>query len=179
MTLHPGWYALYVRSRSEHQVARHLTEKGYETLLPLHRETRRWSDRIKDVTLPLFPNYVFCRMSSTGVGLIVGTPGVVRIVGTGATPVPIDTGEIDAVRRIVSAGVPVGPWPFLHVGQRVEIQSGPLNGLQGILTRAGNADKLVVSVWMLQRSVAVEIDRRQAVPLAPPRAEQPSSVRLS
>ena len=165
VTLGPGWYALYVRSRAEHMVARYLEEKGYEPFLPLYRSKRRWVDRVKELELPLFPNYVFCRVTSHAVGLIVSTPGVLRIVGAGNVPIPVDDSEVDALKRIVGTELPVEPWPFLHVDQKVEIQAGPLCGVRGVLTRIGNSDRLIVSVLLLQRSVSVEIDRCHVAPL--------------
>jgi transcription antitermination factor NusG len=171
VTLHEGWYALYVKSRAEHAVARYLGEKGYEPFLPLYRSTRRWTDRLKDLDLPLFPNYVFCRVTPHAVGRIISTPGVVRIVGTGNVPVPVEDSEVEALRQIVHAQVHVEPWPYLYVDRRVEIQAGPLRGVQGVLTRVANHDRLIVSVMLLQRSVSVEVDIRDVMPVGGVAAE--------
>jgi transcription antitermination factor NusG len=165
VTLHEGWYALYVRSRAEHVVARMLDEKGYESFLPLYRLKRRWSDRVKALELPLFPNYVFCRVTGHAVGLIVSTPGVIRIVGAGNVPIPVEDAEIDALKKIVNTELPVEPWPFLCAEQNVEICAGPLAGVHGVLTRVGQSDRVIVSVLLLQRSVSVEVDRRDVMPI--------------
>jgi transcription termination/antitermination protein NusG len=165
-----GWYALHVRSRAEHMVTRYLEEKGYEPFLPLYRARRRRPNRLKDIALPLFPNYVFCRVRAEAVGLIVTTPGVLKIVGAGNVPVPVEDAEVDALRKLMNARVPVEPWPFLHVGQSVEIQAGPLCGVRGVLARVGNSDRLIVSVMLLQRSVSVEIEACHVAPLAPARS---------
>jgi transcription antitermination factor NusG len=134
-------------------VARHLEDKGYEPFVPIVRAK------------PLFPNYVFCRVTGRASGLMVSTPGVVKIIGAGNVPIPIDDAEVDALKRIAATTLPVEPWPFLHVDQKVEIQAGPLAGVRGVLTRIGNSDRLIVSVLLLQRSVSVEIDRCDVAPL--------------
>jgi transcription antitermination factor NusG len=164
--LREAWYAVYVRSHAERSVVRHLAEKGYEPFLPMYVERRRWADRTRDIEAPLFPGYVFCRVTSAANGLIMTTPGVVRIVGAGSVPVPIDDEEIEALRRIAASGATTEPWPFLHVGDRVEIESGPLAGVQGVLVRVANGNRLVVSVTLLQRSVSVEIDAWHVSPIA-------------
>jgi transcription antitermination factor NusG len=174
VTLTGGWYALYVKSRAEHMVARYLEEKRYEPFLPVYRSKRQWTDRIKELDRPLFPNYVFCRVTDNAIGLIVSTPGVIRIVGAGNVPIPVEDAEIDALKTIMRADLPVAPWPHLHAEQKVEIQAGPLSGVQGVLTRVGNSNRLIVSVLLLQRSVSVEIDRCDVVPLgAAPHVDGP------
>lgn len=166
MIVDEGWYAVQVRPRSEASVVRHLEDRGYSPFVPTYRSRRRWSDRMKEITLPLFQNYVFCEVTGSVVGRIVNTPGVIRIVGAGNTPIPIDPAEVDSLKRIVAGGSDVQPWPFLHIGQHVEILSGPLRGTRGILTRVGNGHRLVVSISLLQRSVGVEIEDCDVVPVA-------------
>jgi len=153
-----GWYAVQVQPKCERFVAELLASKGYERFLPLYVERRRWSDRIKSLEVPLIPHYVFCRIAAESVGRIVTTPRVVRIVGCGRTPVPVDPQEIDTLQRIDACRLSAEPWPFLRVGQTVEIRSGPLNGTRGVLLRIKGADRLIVAVTLLQRAVAVEVD---------------------
>jgi transcription antitermination factor NusG len=145
-----------------------LRGKGYEELLPLYRTSRRWSDRVKQIDLPLFPGYLFCRFDPANRTLpILTTPGVIGIVGAGKTPVAVADHEIDAVRRMIGSGLAAQPWPYLGVGSLVYMEAGPLAGLEGTVTNIDKVCRLVVSVPLLQRSVAVEIDREWARPLAP------------
>lgn len=153
------WYALRVRSNFEQNVASVLRFKGYEEFLPTYRVRRRWSDRIKEIQVPLFAGYVFCRLDISNRLPVLTTSGVVGVVGCGKTPVPVTTEELEAVRAIVNSDLAASPWPFLRVGQRVELIHGPLTGLEGILTKLKGKYRLVVTVTLLQRSVAVEIDR--------------------
>lgn len=159
------WYALHVRSRAELAVARQIDQKGYEPFVPLWRSERRWADRSRILELPLFPSYVFCRVTGASAGRIVTTPGVIRIVAAGGLPLPVDDAEIDALRRVAHADAPVEPWPHVGLGTRVELGAGPLRGIQGVLTQVTNGRRLIVSVSLLQRSVAVEIDGHDVRPV--------------
>jgi transcription antitermination factor NusG len=150
------WFALQVRTQREIYVAEHLAGKGYETFLPLYTCRKRWSDRVKKVQLPLFPGYLFCRFDPYDRLPILKTPWLLQVVGFSHIPSPIDDAEIEAVRALVGTGA-AQPWPFLAVGERVRIESGPLRGVSGILTQFKGEHKLVVSVTLLQRSVGVEI----------------------
>jgi len=152
------WFALQVRARHEMGVADHLRGKGYEWFLPLYKCRKRWSDRVKIVDAPLFPGYLFCRFNPQDRLPILKTPGVVQVVGYSGLPVPVDEIEINAIQTLVASGVPNQPWPFLAVGDRVRIESGPLRDLEGILLTFKGDHRLVLSVTLLQRSVAVEID---------------------
>src|SRR5882762_6970779 len=159
------WFALQVRSRYESFVAAHLDGRGYEWFLPLHKVRRRWSDRFKEIEQPLFPGYVFCRLNPLNRLPILTTPGVFLIVGTGKTPVPIHETEIAAIQATVKSGLPSQPWPFLQIGQRVRIEHGALCGLEGILLDFRGRQRLVISVTLLQRSVAVQLDRAWVRPV--------------
>jgi len=136
----------------------HLEGKGYQWFLPLYKERRRWSDRIKQVDAPLFPGYVFCRFDPNDRLPILKTPGVTQIVGYSRVPVAVDENEIEAIRTLVASGVPNFPCAYLEVGSRVRIEAGALRGLEGILTDVKGKRRLVLSITLLQRSVAVEID---------------------
>jgi transcription antitermination factor NusG len=159
------WFALRVRSQHEARVAAALQSKGYEELLPLYQVRRRWSDRFKEIYRPLFPGYVFCRFDVNQRLPILVTPGVMLIVGSGKIPLPVDDNEIIALQSIVKSGLRAQPWPFLQVGQQVRIDQGSLEGVEGILIGMKGPHRLVISVTLLQRSVAVEIDEHWATPL--------------
>jgi transcription antitermination factor NusG len=165
------WFALQVRSRYENIVVAHLDGKGYECFLPLHKSRRRWSDRFTEIEQPLFPGYVFCRLDPLNRFPIIVTPGVILIVGLGKTPVPIQEAEIAAIQAAVKAGLPSQPWPFLQIGQRVRIENGPLCGLDGILVDFKGHHRLLLSVTLLQRSIAVQVEHACVTPLP----EQPGA----
>lgn len=158
------WFALRVKSRTEKVVAMMARNKGFEEFLPLYESRNRWSDRTKSVQLPLFPGYVFCRLNPERRLPVLTIPGVLHFVGIGKTPVPVEEAEIAAIRRAIESGLSTEPWPFLQAGQRVRLDRGPLAGLEGILIEAQKQERLVVSVTLLQRSVAVEIERHWATP---------------
>jgi len=151
------WFALRVRPRAEKAVAESLRGKGYEEFLPLHRQRRRWSDRVIEIQLPLFPGYVFSRFDVRARLPILTTPGVVSVVSVGKVPQPVDDSEIASLQVIARSSLPVQPWPYLHLGSKVSIFRGPLAGAEGVLTAVKSESMLVVSVTLLSRSVAVEI----------------------
>lgn len=158
------WFALQVRSRFEKNIATLLRGKGYDPFLPLHKCRRQWSDRLKEMELPLFPGYLFCRFDVQARLSVLATPGVFLVVG-GRSPVPVDDCEIAAIQKIVASGLPGQPWPFCQVGARVRIEHGALSGLEGIVVNFKGRHRLVVSVTLLQRSVAVEIDEAWLSPV--------------
>ncbi len=158
------WFALQVRSKCENYVADQLSAKGYELFLPLYTCRKRWSDRIKKVELPLFPGYLFCRFDPYDRLPILKTPWLLQIVGFSHIPAPVDEEEISAVRTLVASGAAAQSWPFIGVGEKIRIESGPLRGVVGILTQFKGNHKLVVSITLLQRSVAVEIDSALVTP---------------
>jgi len=154
-----GWYALRVKSHCERMTAASLRSRGYEEFLPTYRLRRRWSDRWVELELPLFPGYVFSRFDARHRLPILQIPSLVHIVGIAKTPLPVDEQEIAAIQAIVHSGLAAQPWPYLRVGDLVRVQYGALSGLEGILVEVRKRHRLVVSVTLLQRSVAVEIDR--------------------
>jgi transcription antitermination factor NusG len=139
--------------------------RGFQEFLPFYRCRQRWSDRQQEVDFPLFPGYLFCRMNPQNRLPLLTIPGVVHIVGIGKTPVPVDDGEILAIQAAVQSGLTAEPWPFLQVGDRVRVETGPLTGLEGILVRADKQHRIVLSVTLLRRSVAVTIERDCVRPL--------------
>jgi len=162
------WYALHVKTRFEKVVARNLRGKGYEEFLPSYKRANRWSDRIKEIELPLFPGYVFCRFNLLDRLPILTIPGVNAVVSIGKKLIPIEESELDAVRTVLNSGNFYEPWPFLQVGQRVSVEYGPLAGTEGFVLMVKNTYRFVISVNMLQRSVAVEIDRECLKPVSRP-----------
>lgn len=163
-----SWFALQVRTRHESGVARFLEGKGYDSFLPQYTCRKRWSDRIKEVESPLFPGYVFCRFDPQDRLPILKTPGVIQVVGYNRLPVPIENSEIQAIQALVTSGLPHRPWPFLALGERVRIETGPLKGYEGLLVDFKGNHRLVLSVGLLHRSVAVEIDSSSVQSLRSP-----------
>ncbi len=162
------WFALRARHQHEKAVHKYLTELGFESFLPLYRTRRRWSDRVKELELPLFGGYVFCRFALPERAPVLKTPGVRGIVSLGPQPAPVSEEEIAAVKQVVASGLPVEPWPFLKQGQTVRIRYGPLRDLEGGLVEFKGAWRVVVNVTLLQRSVAAEVDRSAVVPVQAP-----------
>jgi transcription antitermination factor NusG len=159
------WYALRVRSRCEKVVQLALQGKGYAEFLPLYRKASRWSDRVRQIEQPLFPGYVFGYFDVNHRLPILTISGVTQIVGKGNAPEPVADGELEAVKRFIASGFPVEPLPFLEEGEPVVVETGALAGLEGILLRIKGHDSLVISVGLLQRSVAVEVDRNSVRPI--------------
>jgi transcription antitermination factor NusG len=157
--MNDSWYALHVKPRFESLVEAQLNGKGYEVFLPTYESKRRWSDRIKTLECPLFPGYVFCRFDLNTRLPILITPGVNAIIGVGKTPTPVDPEEINAIRSIVQSGIAALPCDYIREGETVRVETGPLEGLVGIVQRSRNSERLIVSLTLLMRSVSVEIDR--------------------
>lgn len=151
------WFAIQVVPRYEIKASILLGFKGYQCYVPMHMARRKWSDRIKTLKLPLFPGYIFCRFQDVPTGRIVDTPRVIRIVSFGGKPSTVGDDEIEAVHRVADKGTNPQPWPYLRVGQRVQISSGPLAGIAGILTRIKNHHRLVISLEAVMKSISVEI----------------------
>ena len=154
------WFAIHVKPRTEWRVAEALRSKGYEQFLPHYVCRPELRRRSKDSRLPLFPGYVFCRYDSTASGMIVTTPGVLRVVGYGNAPIPVDDNEIAALRTIMDSGFAARPWPRLEPGDYVRIDDGPLRGLTGVLCRVNKRRQLIVSLTLLQRAALVELEPR-------------------
>jgi len=159
------WFALRVKSRCEKLVATIAHNKGFEEFLPLYWSRRRWSDRTKSVELPLFPGYVFCRLNPEYRLPLLTIPGAIQFAGIAKTPVPIEDAEIAVIQAAVRSGLSAEPWAFLEVGQRVRLEEGPLAGIEGIFIEERKQCRVVVSVTLLKRSMAVEIDRNWVRPL--------------
>jgi transcription antitermination factor NusG len=164
-----AWYAVYTRHQHEKTVSQVLCGKGFEVFLPLYSSARRWQDRVKQLLLPLFPGYVFLYTALDQRLQVLTTPGVHHFVPGGDRPIPISDGEIAWVRQLSSTGRCVEPHPFLKCGDWVRVKAGPLEGLEGILTRWKAAFRLVLAVELLQQSVAVEVDLSRVESIPAPR----------
>lgn len=173
-----SWFALQTRLRYEHFAAAHLRSKGYEPFLPVYTCRRRWADRVKKIEQPLFPGYLFCRFDLLNRLPILVTPGVIQVVGNGKSPIAIDDAEIAAIQTVVQSELPRQPWPFLQLGENVRIVYGPLRGLEGILLDLRGNHRLVLSVSLLRRSIAVEIDGAWVSPISSkvPAASDPAAL---
>lgn len=152
------WFAFRVRARHEKSVTEQLREKREECFLPLVKKSRKWAKRSVVLELPVISGYVFCRSHRFGMLPILKTPGVVDVVRTGNSPAPIPDWEISALERAVNAAVLIEPCPYIEVGQKVEIRSGPLAGIVGIISDRKKPDHVILSVELLRRSVRVQIE---------------------
>ena len=156
--LNHQWYAVCTRHQHEKSAARIMEYKDIEVFLPLYKARHRWKDRIKEVSVPLFPGYLFVREGLKRWLAILSTPGVSSIVSSGSQPVAIPFLEIEGIKRVVESTLRVEPHPFLKSGDRVRVKCGPIAGVEGILIRHKNVARLVLSVELLGNSAAVEVD---------------------
>jgi transcription antitermination factor NusG len=160
------WYALTVKHQHETAARSALEFKGFEALAPTYRARRRWSDRIKEMDLPLFAGYVFCRFAFTDRIKVVDVPGVAKVVEFGGQPAEISECEIAAIRAVVDSKLPLRPWTHLKTGDRVRVERGPLRGVEGTLLREDRDTlQLVIGIEMLQRSLAVEVEADMVTPV--------------
>lgn len=156
----PLWFAVQTWPRHEKKVSAGLKEKGLQSFLPMRQERRQWSDRQKWIEFPLFSQYVFVRIADHPEPRtrVLRTGGVVRFAGAPGRGTPIPNDQIDNLRTIANQRIPCVPHEFVKVGERVRIRSGALNGIEGILTAIKNDRSLVVSVDLIQKSIAIRID---------------------
>jgi transcription antitermination factor NusG len=155
-----SWFAVQTRPRYERKVHSELQEKGVQTFLPVHPEVHQWSDRKRTVEMPLFPGYIFVRVTPSVDDRVrvLRANGVISFVGARNIGVAIPDHEIDAVQSVVKSGLPFKPYPHLEIGQRVYVRGGCLDGVQGVLTAVNGDRGLVVSVNLIQRSIAMRIE---------------------
>ena len=159
-----AWYALWVKPRHEKSVQRFLSAEQYRSFTPLFTARHRWADRFRDVELPLFPGYVFCRFDQTLRYPVLRIPGVIDIVRGGSHPAAIPDSEIEALEYVMSTDVDREPWLGLVAGDSAVIVCGPLAGLAGVVIEYKGKLRLVLAVTLLQRSVLVEVDRSSLIP---------------
>ena len=165
-----NWFGLSVMVRHEKVVAEILGHKGFETFLPLYTKTHRYHGRLREFDLPLFSGYVFCHLNPLTRLPVLTTPGVIRIVGAGRNPIPIDPHEIWSLQRAAEAGVSLCPHQHWEPGESARVIAGPLTGVEGVVVKAKDAIRLVLSVSLLQRSVSLEIDSECVASVAKPPA---------
>jgi transcription antitermination factor NusG len=165
-----SWHVLYTRHQHEKAIAYVLTNKGFEVFLPLYSATHRWKDRNKQLSLPLFPCYVFLQGGLERRHDIITTPGIHMLVTDAGHPAVVPEEEICAVRQLVEKGKGLGPHPFLRSGDWVRVMFGPLMGAEGFLVRRKNQSRLVVSMKILGQSAAAEVDASMVERIKPPQA---------
>jgi transcription antitermination factor NusG len=163
------WFALGVKPQHEFKVVEGLKNlPGIEGFLPTYKDKRIWSDRVKVLNLPLFPGYVFARFEYPAQRVpVLRVVGVRSVIGSGAGGTPLPESEINAIQILVNSSFPLRPWPFLQAGNRVRVEHGPLRGVEGTILEQKDEWRMVVSVELLQRSVAVLLDRAQLKRVAP------------
>jgi transcriptional antiterminator NusG len=159
------WYAITVKHQHEQAVRSALVFKGFETLAPTYRGCRHWSDRVKELDLPLFAGYVFSRFPYQERAKVLDTPCVAKVVNFGGHPAEIPNEEIAAIQAVVASRLPMRPWPYLKPGDRVRVERGPLRGLEGTILGEGRNLRLIIGVELLQRSMSVELEAGVVAPL--------------
>ena len=159
------WYAGYTASRHEKRVAEHFAQRGVEHFLPLYETIHRWNNGRHRVQLPLFPGYVFVHIALRDRMRVIEVPGFVRLVGFNSLPCPLPEVDINRVKEALNKGVVAEPYPYLTVGTRVGVRNGPLQGMTGILLRRQNKCRVVISVDLIMRSMAVEVEAADVVPI--------------
>ena len=169
------WYALYTRHQHEKMVNQILSNKGFDTFLPLYATTHNWKDRTKALSLPLFPCYVFLKGGIERRLQILTTPGLYGLVSSAGQPAAIPDIEIEAIRRVVESGTRVEAHPFLKCGNWVRVKCGPLTGIEGILVRKKNISRLVLSVEILGTAASIEVAAFQVEAVKAPRSGNSTS----
>ncbi len=159
------WYALYTCPRHEKCVAQQIEQRSISCFLPLYRSVRRWKDRRKELELALFPGYVFVRLALEDRFRVLQLPSAVRLVSFQGQPAVLPEAEIEALRQRLSRGVCVEPHPYLRVGRRVRVCGGPMQGLEGIIVRRKERCRVIFSLDLIMRSVAVEVDESDVEPV--------------
>ncbi len=161
-----NWYALYTCPRHEKCVAHQIEERSIACFLPLYRSVRRWKDRRKELELALFPGYVFVRLAPQDRFRVLQLPSAVRLVSFNGQPAVLPEAEIEGLRERLTRGSGMEPHPYLRVGRRVRVCGGPMQGLEGIIVRRKDRCRLVFSLDLIMRSVAVEVDESDVEPVA-------------
>jgi transcription antitermination factor NusG len=162
--LEPRWYAACTSANHEKRVAVQLGQRSVEHFLPLYASVRRWKDRRVHLQLPLFPGYVLVYLALRDRLQVLQVPGVARLVSFNGTPAALPQEEIEALRRSLANGLCAEPHAYLTIGRRVRVRAGALAGLEGILVRRKNRMRLVISLDLIMRSVAVEMDALELEP---------------
>jgi len=162
--LQARWFAAYTSPRHEKKIAQQMQENRIECFLPLYRSVRRWKDRRKEIDLPLFPGYIFVHIALKDRLQVLQVPGVVQFISFSGKPAVVPDVEIEALSKGLSGGLRAQPHPYLKIGKRVRVHSGPMSGVEGILVRRKEKYRVVLSIHLIQRSVAVEVDESEVEP---------------
>ena len=163
--LQARWYAAHTSPRHEKKVAQQMVGSRIQHFLPLYRSVRRWKDRRKQLELPLFPGYIFVRFALKDRLQVLQLPGVVQLVSFSGKPAPLPDAEIESLRNGLAGNLRVEPHPYLQVGKQVRVHSGPMAGMEGILVRRKEKFRVVLSIHLIKRSVAVEVDESEVEPV--------------
>lgn len=163
--MEPHWYAVYTSANHEKRIAEQLMRRGVEHFLPLYESVRRWKDRNVVLQLPLFAGYVFVRMALREKAKVVQIPGIAHLVGFGGTPVALPDAEIETLSASLKGGMYAEPHPFLTAGRRVQVKAGALAGMTGTLVERKGKFRLVISIELIQRSLAVQMDAADVEPI--------------
>lgn len=159
------WHAAYTHARHEKRVAQQLAERGIDHFLPVYHSVRHWKDRRKELDLVLFPGYVFVKLAHTQRLRVLQLPGIVRFVSFSGQPAALPAGDIEALRDGLLRGVRAEHHPYLTVGRKVKVVHGPLAGATGILLRTKPNCRIVISIDAIMRSISVEVDEEDVLPL--------------
>lgn len=151
------WYAAYTIANHEKCVAHQFAVRQIEHFIPLYESARRWKDRRMILHLPLFPGYVFVRITLRDQLRVVQIPGVVRLVGFNGKPAALPEEEISALRASLGNSINAVPHPLLATGRRVRVTNGPLNGLTGVVLRRRGKSRIVISIELLQQAICVDM----------------------
>jgi transcription antitermination factor NusG len=154
----PRWYAAYTSANHEKCAALQLVQRSVEHFLPLYESVRRWRDRRMKLQMPLFPGYIFVRLALRDRLQVLQVPGVARLVGFNGLPCALPDSEIEAMQTCLERKACLEPHPYVQVGRRVRVKCGPLAGLEGIVVRKKNRVRFIISLELIQRSVAVEVE---------------------
>lgn len=159
------WYAACTMSRHEKSAAVHVEGQELECFLPTYRSLRRWKDRRKQIELPLFPGYLFVRMALSDRLRVLQVPGVVQLVSIQGRPAALPEADIQALRDGLARTTGVQPHPYLIVGRPVRVRSGAFAGMEGILVRRKGQFRIVISINLIQRAFAIEVDEADVEPV--------------
>ena len=159
------WYVAYARPRHEKCIARQLAERGVRSFVPLYSTVRRWKDRRKRLELPVFPGYVFVQIALHSKLEVLGLPGVVDFVRFQGQPVPVLSSEIETLQLGLTAAAAIHSHPYLQAGRRIRVRRGALDGIEGIFVRKRGQARVVLSVSLIERSVAIEIEEVDVEPI--------------
>ena len=165
--IQPQWYALYTRSRFEKKLLCELASRQVEVFLPMREILSRWKDRKKKIWFPLFPGYIFVNHVDTPENRyrVLNVPGAVHFVSVCGHPNPVPEEQIEAIRRFLETSLSADPYPYIHVGTQVEVISGPLAGIRGMLTEKRGKFRFVLQVDLIRQAISVEIDASDVRPL--------------